>query len=173
LSNYTVFFGGHDLYYTSANPRRAQSLEALIAEVSGQGFAPNAWVAEVPTEKWAGKKAASVLYAESLAAGRLIEKVGDKYVARGVESKAQTCDDILRSMGYARVAPVFFGMDFGEAVREPLDWATTKPFDNFPGFTVRSSSEEETRPLSIFPAVDIHPVSPVIFDGAGRAVKVK
>jgi hypothetical protein len=191
MTKYTIFakwpHGAECWFPPYGRGDEGRTLDERIEYVRnyGEGFTPIAWA--VLSAQESDDRHLKDELAAAIAAGRLIDCIDGRYIPRGVpESIPQTCDDILRSMGYpvgekafcdalARDAAADMDMDLA---RPPLDWAASKAFDAFKGFFVGGSSQSgemcmSPRPLSIFPAVDIHPVSPVIFDGAGRAVKVK
>lgn len=152
-TKFTVFATGKsgrgECMFASAVRERPeeQSLEGLIQFVADYEGAhiPVAWAPEA-NDTYGGTKHADVLRAESIAAGRLIEHDGTRYVARGVEdkpAKAKTLGDLLlqaldRGIGKpATMTPTLDKLaNTSEPKRPRLTWADTKPFDPFPGFIV-------------------------------------
>jgi hypothetical protein len=65
------------------------SIEGVINFLVEEGYTPVAWASEL-THGYAGRKTVDGLRAESLAAGRTIELVDGKYVARGVAEEKTT-----------------------------------------------------------------------------------
>jgi hypothetical protein len=102
---------------------------------------PIAWATEWPSYV----KGVHDLRAESIAAGRLIEKVGDRYIARGVEEEKKTnrgayYRSILENACLAGGLSGKRADKPAEPQRPRLTWADTKPVDRFPGFTVSSDT---------------------------------
>jgi hypothetical protein len=90
-TKYTVFCDyelGETLFVSE--PRfastRPKDLDGLIQWASqfGGGRTPVAWAPDMPSGYGASHKCASKLRSESLSAGRTIEKVGERWVARGI-----------------------------------------------------------------------------------------
>ena len=170
-TKYTVLArkDGSDLLFfvENASPERPQTIPGLIDYVISKGATPVAWSDEW-TKRSGGAKHKDELLAESIAAGRTIEKIDGKYVARGIpEEKSlvaivNECRELAAAMvdaGYAMEC------DGEEPKREPLTWAKPTKFDPFAGWKVYSdpvssgfveSKPEQRHPLQSSPdlAVD-------------------
>jgi hypothetical protein len=147
------------------------SIEGVINFLVEEGYTPVAWAAEL-THGYTGSKTVDGLRAESIAAGRLIELVDGKYVARGVaaeEEPAKSIGALIREQQQVKAGePIGDDYDEGdegwdsiapnpyEPKRAPLDWNKPVPFNNFDGFKVSSNVEvaegrSSKHPLSLSP----------------------
>jgi hypothetical protein len=100
----------------------------------------------------------AILRAESIAAGRLIELVDGKYVARGVPAEevkeASSADKLI----YEAITQAYFASktpaldklaNTAEPQRERLTWAAATPFDPWKDYEVTShTNEARKQPLS-------------------------
>lgn len=158
-AKYTVFFGD-GWCACNVHMRAGASLQELIDHWAH--MSPRAWAAEW-VDSFGGAKSRSELEAESIAAGRLIEKVGDKYVARGMEEASkQNLTDLLKDW-----VPFSVRNGYREKKLPELTWADTKPVDRFPGFSVTSGSSDVLHTL----ADGVHPLQKMAEgkDGFGSA----
>ena len=167
---YTVF-SEHGFQNTDYDGWRGLTLEQTIDRAANElGMKLIAWAPE-GVLGYEGKKNPPTLRAESIAAGRLIEKVDGKYVARGMEEDkpALTLGAILRQalerQPTIKPAPA---PDL-EPKREPLDWNKSTPFDPFKGYEVRSVNEWRT------PHTHSHPLQKMAEgkEGFGSAALLK
>ena len=184
---YTVFVNengsdwqGYFGTYTAAT----SDLAALIdyaAEFRGWkdvSYVPVAWMEGVPHEVLS-QEGCRLLRAESIAAGRLIEKVDGKYVARGLDNPAWTQAAEGAAQKYMGIHSPMIATAPEEKLasvkvceepkREPLDWNKSTPFDPFKGYEVRSVNEWRT------PHTHSHPLQKMAEgkEGFGSAALLK
>lgn len=168
---FTVFArkeGDSLLYFATNNgDTRPQTVAGLIEFVVGKSAIPVAWAAEWPIAD-GGERDKEILRAESIAAGRVIELVDGRYVARGVppspiqyleddsgvvcgepgatHDHREVCSD---GYNYALGMPCYCAKSASDVGKRPrLTWADPKPFDPHRGFF------EEWRVLSVQRADD-------------------
>jgi hypothetical protein len=179
MTMYTVFYEGG--FLTDGNCG-CHALEDFLTETVIGGMPPIAW-APVCYWDWAREnpgRDCDVLRAESIAAGRTIELIDDRYVPRGVpveDKPAKSIGAILRErmaghgegLGISHDRDDIFedysGPDvdgsYAEPQRPALTWADSKRVDRFPGFTVISGECDLHRPYEGL----VHPLQRIAQEG--------
>lgn len=167
---FTVFFddGGYQDTATDQGEFAGVGLQELIdmSAARWRNCAPIAWAPSLLDQ------ALSTLFSESLAAGRTIQFVDGRYVARGVELKpTQTLGDLLRKAGQGLPSktPTLDKLENGrDPKRAPLPYfAERTPFDPFKGFVCVSSTQHQDA-FGFSP--DLQPSSHLVAPAHGSAL---
>jgi hypothetical protein len=190
-TKYTVFLNrdgeAYSFLISGQCGTKEDDLQALIDGAVAADLDVVAWAPGVP-ECYGGDKSTEALRADSIAAGRTIELVDGKYVARGVaaeEQPAKSLGALIREQQQGKASePIGDDYDEGdegwdsiapnpyEPKRAPLDWNKSKPFNNFPGYSVKCDTgpqiEADKHPLCLSPdmADSSHHQVPAIFGSA-------
>lgn len=144
---------GHETIYATSFDQFLARLGHWTAS-SGGFYIYDSWIA-LDQPLWNQDLGLKELRAESLAAGRTIELIDGKYVARGVEEKrepkspGQVAWDWIEAarqrVQEKRAADVSY-----EPKREALTWNKPVTVDRFPGFSVASDTQDQTESRNSF-----------------------